>query len=82
MSLFPFVSGQILSAENRIEPQQAITLNRIHLSLLTVTGTAMQLCRLLLFTARPALSSQFAYTTLVNYCVNVHSEHLQLNWEY
>ena len=35
------------------------------------------------FTARPALSfSVCIHNTVVNYCVNVHSEHLQLNWEY
>ena len=84
-----FVPGQILSVENRTEPQRAITLSRIHLSLLTVTRTARQLCLLFsppfffFFTARPALSfSVCTHNTVVNYCVNVHSEHLQLNWEY
>lgn len=42
VSFFLFVCGQIISAQTRIEPQQAITLSRIHLSLLTVTGTAEQ----------------------------------------
>lgn len=81
MSLLFFVSHQILSAEYRTELQQAITLSRIHLSLLTVTWTAMQLC-LLLFLQLGQLYHNSLHKTLVNYCVNVHSEHLQLNWEY
>lgn len=58
------VSGHLLFAESKIEAQQAITPYKIHLSLLIVIRTAVQLGFSLpiFLAARPALSSYFAST--------------------
>lgn len=60
------VSSRILFAGSEIEGQRAITLTEMHLSLLTVSGTALQLGVYPVFfcAERPASSSYFPHTTL------------------